>query len=172
VETGEQLNQLRGEASTVGDSVNVESFVRLLRSINRGMFSIADAVLRQYHFPRSGMTIMGQILKKPGITVSQVARQTGFVKSHVSNTIDTLYDQGFVERRQDPQDQRLVRLFATEQSKTRFSEMKKVTDLCVSEVLSVFPRDKLNSLIDGLETLKEALENYEHWQNDDTLGDT
>lgn len=146
----------------MSDNVNVEAFVRLLRSVNRGMFSIADAILRQYQFPRSGMAIMGQILRRPGITVSQVARQTGFVKSHVSKTIDTLCDQGFVERRQDPCDQRLVCLYATEESKNRFSEMKAATDCCVSEVLAVLPKNKLDSLIDGLKTLKEALESYEH----------
>ncbi len=140
------------------DDFNVGTFVNLLRSVNLGMFSMADEILQQHQFPRSGMAIMGQILKKPGITVSQVARRTGFAKSHVSKTIDTLSGQGFVERRQDPSDQRLVRLFATEELKERFAEMKTATDRRLSEVLAVFPKDSLDSLVEGLEMLNRALE--------------
>ncbi|MGI6164030.1 MAG: MarR family winged helix-turn-helix transcriptional regulator [Bacillota bacterium] len=146
----------------MSQDVNAEVFAGLLKSVNRRMFGIAHTVLQQYGLPHSGMAIVGQILKAPGSTVSEVARRTGFAKSHVSKTVDTLSDQGFIEKRQDPSDQRLVRLFATDNLKERFSAMRDVMDHCMSEVLSVFPKQKLDSLVDGLKMLNAALQEFQH----------
>jgi len=37
---------------------------------------------------------MAEVMRNPGSSVSQVARDTGFAKSHVSKTVDILASQG------------------------------------------------------------------------------
>jgi DNA-binding MarR family transcriptional regulator len=146
------------EASTTNIGLSVESFVNLLRSANHGLLNIVREVWQKYPFPPSGMVIIAQIMKKPGATISQVARETGFAKSHVSKTIDILCNHGFVEKGQDPSDQRVVRLFATEELVQRFKEVKRVMENRLSEVLAVIPRASLDCLVRGLEMLNKALE--------------
>lgn len=48
-----------------------------------------------------------------GVIVSELARHTEAAKSHVSNVIDQLVERDCVEKRPDPGDQRLQRLYVT-----------------------------------------------------------
>lgn len=137
---------------------NVEMFVDLLRTANHGLLNIVREAWHKYPFPPSGMVIMAEVMRNPGSSVSQVARDTGFAKSHVSKTVDILASQGFVEKRQDPSDQRVIRLYATEQLRLRFQEVKESIENRLAEVLTGIPKSKLDDLVEGLELLNKALE--------------
>lgn len=139
------------------ESFDMESLVDLLRAANRGFLNIVQEVMQQYPFPPSGMVIMAQIMKRPGSSVSQVARGTGFAKSHVSKTIDILVSRGVVEKRQDPSDRRVIRLFATEELGRWFEEIRAAIQDRLSEVLAVVPKANLHALVDGLEMVKQIL---------------
>ena len=82
-------------------------------------------------------------------------------KSNVSKTVDLLVGQGFLEKRNDANDQRLVRLYLTEEAHSQLCEMRAIMDQRLSKVLSVLPREKVDCLLDALSMLKEALEHKE-----------
>ena len=130
----------------------------LLKAVNRGLFDLAQDVLHQYGLPASGIAVMSQILRVPGTTVSEVARRTGMAKSHVSKTVESLSEVGFLEKRPDPSDQRLVRIHATEQAEMRFREMQTAMRHRLSAVISSLPDQKVDAIIDGLKALHAALE--------------
>ncbi len=141
--------------------INTQSFLRVLKAVNMGMFEISHRVFEEYGFPHAGMAIIGQVGNVPGSTVSEVARRTGFAKSNVSKTVDLLVGQGFLEKRNDANDQRLVRLYLTEEAHSQLCEMRAIMDQRLSKVLSVLPREKVDCLLDALSMLKEALEHKE-----------
>lgn len=141
--------------------INTQSFLRVLKAVNMGMFEISHRVFEEYGFPHAGMAIIGQVGNAPGSTVSEVARRTGFAKSNVSKTVDLLVGQGFLEKRNDANDQRLVRLYLTEEAHSQLCEMRAIMDQRLSKVLSVLPREKVDCLLDALSMLKEALEHKE-----------
>ncbi len=141
--------------------INTQSFLRVLKDVNMGMFEISHKVFEEYGFPYSGMAILWQVGSVPGSTISEVARRTGLAKSIVSKTVEVLVEQGFLEKRSDDSDQRLVRLYLTEQAHSRFFEMRTIMDQRLSRVLSVLPPEKVDCLLDALSMLKEALEKQE-----------
>ncbi len=63
--------------------------------------------------PAGGWILMHQLRQSPGETVSGLARACGISKSRVSVLADDLHGRGLVEKRPDPEDQRVLRLFPT-----------------------------------------------------------
>lgn len=130
----------------------------LLKAVSRGLLEVIKDASHQHGFPGHGMPIMHEVVEIPGTTVSELARRTGIAKSHVSNTVETLTQMGFLEKRPDPSDQRRVCVYATEQAKTHFQQMQGEVRRRLSAVISTLPDGKMDAAIDGLQVLKAALE--------------
>jgi DNA-binding MarR family transcriptional regulator len=153
-------------ASDLPGGVSVEELVELLRNANFGLLSIVREVSQKYPFPQSGMVIIAHIVKNPGSTISRLARETGYAKSHVSKTVDMLYAHGFVDKREDPCDRRVIRLFAAEELGKWFEAVKGAIEERLSEVLSVLPQADLTFLVKGLEMLNKALAEFGYAKTD------
>ncbi len=93
-----------------------------------------------------------------GITVSELARRSNTVKSHVSKVIDQLVRQGYVEKRSDPSDQRLLRIYPTKAAGEIKEEMMKRARSAWSEALEGVPEAELESLATGLRSLMKAID--------------
>src|SRR5690606_39702393 len=59
-----------------------------------------------------------QISAGPGVTLSELARRVGAYKSLITTTVEHLVKEGYVEKRSDPSDQRVVRLHVTEAARS------------------------------------------------------
>jgi DNA-binding MarR family transcriptional regulator len=90
-----------------------EQLVDLMQNVNKRIHDHIRCVWEQQETPATQMLIMYQIAKAEGITVSEIARRLGLAKSHVSKTIDELAHEGHVEKRPDPLDGRILRLYRT-----------------------------------------------------------
>jgi len=134
-----------------------EILVELLQAVNRGMFDQVKDLLVKYGFPAASMLMMHQIKDHQGITLSDLSRRVGLAKSHVSKTIDGLAVQGFVEKRPDPSDQRLVRLHTTERAAQHFGPMRAEIRQRLAELVALLPEEKVDSVVDGLQALKAVL---------------
>src|SRR5690606_19805586 len=51
----------------------------------------------------------------------ELARRVGAAKSHASTTVEQLVQDGYVEKRADPSDQRVLRLHVTEAARRMFA---------------------------------------------------
>jgi len=134
-----------------------EILVELLRDVNHGMVKRVREVLAQHELPFTMMIISKQIAHEPGITISELARRTGIAKSHISNNIRALNQRGWVEKRGDNADQRLMRLYLTEPALEHFMLMKKEIKRELSSLVSDITEERALNLIDGLQEIKAAL---------------
>src|SRR5438093_13600523 len=103
-----------------------EEIVERLRDVNR---ELRERIGRQGEaegFPRFSrrLPIMREVLREPGITVNELARRTRIAKSQVSLLLGALVSDGVVRREPDARDQRLVRLFLTEEGDARFERWR------------------------------------------------
>lgn len=142
-----------------------ESLIELLRDVNRGIGRFIKDILADYDLPMTMMLATHQIARTPGITVSELARQTGIVKSHISNTIRDLEQRGWVEKKPDDDDQRILHLYLTpsahEQLETIRSDIRCRLGILVSDI----PDDRAIALIEGLNEIKEALNSMQNTSN-------
>jgi len=98
------------------------------------------------------------VTAEPGVTVSDVARRTKMVKSHVSKTVDQLARDGYLEKQPDPSDHRLIRLYATPAGRGRVAETEVLVRRAWDEALANVPEEQLDEVVRGLRTLLKALD--------------
>jgi len=63
--------------------------------------------------PRSELEVMRLLAQRPGLSVNEVAADLGIRPPNVSAAISSLVARGQLERREDPADGRVVRLYPT-----------------------------------------------------------
>jgi DNA-binding MarR family transcriptional regulator len=139
-------------------SLQQELLIELLQEVNRGLGEQRRKICAKHKLPVTTMIVVRHIKKEPGITISELARRTGIAKSHISNIIEEFSQRGWVEKRNDPGDQRLLRLFlstvAMEQVELVRADIKKH----ISGLVSNISETRKAELIEGLREIKAALE--------------
>lgn len=135
-----------------------EKLVDALHEINQGMGKYARAVLAEHEMPMSLLMISKHIKAEPGITVSEMARRTGIAKSHVSNQIRRLEEQGWVEKRSDQDDQRILRLYLSDLGSHELhligTKIRKQFNAQVADI----PEQRAQELLADLQEIKQAME--------------
>ena len=104
---------LASEAASTPEEGAAEIFA-LLRTLGRRTARRADQCGAPGGLPAIAWMLLHQIRQSPGQTVSGLARACGISKSRVSVLADALQGQGLLEKRPDPEDQRVVRLHPAE----------------------------------------------------------
>lgn len=135
-----------------------EQLVDLMQSVHRQMYDHLKCIWEDRAIPAAQMMVMHQIAREEGITVSETSRRLGLAKSHVSKTVDELATAGYVEKRPDPHDGRILRLYRTPTAVARFDKMQAMIRERISAVVDLLPQPKAEGLIEGLRLLSEALE--------------
>jgi DNA-binding MarR family transcriptional regulator len=75
--------------------------------------TIGLAAARQEPLPASELEVIRLLVRRPGLSVNDVARELGLQPSNASTAIRLLIARGTLERRQDSADARVARLFPT-----------------------------------------------------------
>jgi DNA-binding MarR family transcriptional regulator len=70
----------------------------------------------------AGLGILRVLLARDGLKSSEVAARGWSTPATVTSVVDTLVRDGYVERRRDSQDRRVVRLFVTEAGRRKCEE--------------------------------------------------
>lgn len=137
-----------GTRSEIGD---------LWRSVNREMHDRFRQAFRGCDLPFGALIFLRIIKEHPGVTVGELARNSGFAKSQVSKMIAHLVEQGFAEKRADPADQRLVRIYTTPNAEQTTAGMEERAQAAWSAVMDEVPEAQLADVARGLRILLEAL---------------
>lgn len=97
----------------MADKVNLDDW-QLLAQVSQVFRSASDAFTEQVDIPRGQATLLCVIAKQDGMTQSEIAEQLSVQGATVTNMLQRLEEAGFVMRRRDPEDNRLVRVYLTE----------------------------------------------------------
>lgn len=130
----------------------------LWRKVNHGVHDRFRQAFKETEMPFSLLIMLRQISKHPGATVSEVARHTGMVKSHISKSVEQMVSQGLVEKRPDPQDQRLQRLYLTEGAQKTAAQMEAFAHRAWLQVVEEVSDEDLDQVQKGFQILLDALE--------------
>jgi DNA-binding MarR family transcriptional regulator len=128
-----------------------------LRAVNKGIFALVNQAAQEFGLSVAAKMIMGQLCECPGSTVSQLSRELGLAKSHVSTTVEQLVVDGLVEKCSDQSDHRLVRLFLTPRASAQFSAIDRHVEEHLQAALSGVPADQIQAMLAGLYALRNAL---------------
>ena len=137
-----------------------ELLVELVRALHRRMIECIQPVARQHDLSHMAMFVLRMIETTPGETVSDLARRGEIAKSHISTTIDLLVAQGFVDKRPDPQDRRLIRLYPTEKARALGEIMLAEVQRSLSVVLDEVDPVTIATLVDQLRVVLDAFDRH------------
>lgn len=132
---------------------------------------------KEYDLPPFSFMLLRHIDQTPGVTLSELARRVGAAKSHTSKAADQLVQEGYVEKRSDPTDQRVIRLHTTEAAKRYFEAMGDRAQGVWALVLEEFDGESdevvrfLRSLLTALERANARLDAAEAGQTAASAGD-
>lgn len=135
-----------------------EHLLELVYALHRRMLECVRPVGREHGLSHMAMFVLRHVQTSPGETVSDLARRTEIAKSHISNTVELLHQRGFVEKRPDPQDRRLVHLFPTERAQALGQAILAEAHHSLGEVLDEVPPETVRALFDSLGTVLAAFE--------------
>ena len=139
-------------------SVVHEQLVELLHVISRGMGKYARDVLSTHDMPLSLLMISRQIKAEPGITISEMARRTGIAKSHVFTQIRKLEERGWVEKKSDDSDQRIIRLYLSQPACNELVLLGGIIRQQMSVLLADISEQRAEELLADLKEIKQVME--------------
>ncbi|QEY35250.1 MarR family transcriptional regulator [Caproiciproducens galactitolivorans] len=91
-------------------------------------------------------------------TASEIASSQRITAGTLTTTINTLEKKGYVERRQDQRDKRVVRIYPTEKGKTANQVHASFHHKMVSAIMSAMNEEELTVFVKGLAAVKNFLE--------------
>jgi DNA-binding MarR family transcriptional regulator len=140
----------------------------LWRLVSREMHDRMKQAFKGVDFPPMAFFLLRHIAKDPGLTIGELSRRSGTVKSHVSKMVEQLVAQGLVEKRPDPSDQRLVRLVPTKTATDSKAEMEAKVQTAWLAVIQEIPDEEMDEVVRGMRIMLAALQrSNRHQQNGD-----
>ena len=94
----------------------------------------------------------------PGLSQVQLATHIGIEGPTLTRQLDRLCDMGLVERKRDPLDRRVVRVFLTSTGEARWSELAGVAGAMEARLTRNLTKAQLTALDKAITSIHEALE--------------
>ena len=153
--TGGEREQRRLPILLRPEELEVGTWIQLVRAFTR-MERRLEQVLERHGLSIPQFDILATLGFEHGITQQELAERLLVTKGNVCGMIDRLEANGWVERRADPNDRRVNRLFLTRRGKVRLSRTMPDEHALVKNIMGVLKPVELQTLYQLLQRLDEA----------------
>jgi DNA-binding MarR family transcriptional regulator len=133
-------------------------FLQLLRT-GDDLLAMDELILSSLG-TRHGRFVLLMLLHKHGpgeMTPAELAEKTGVTRATISGLLDGLEKDGLVERRPDPQDRRITRLFLTGAGDQLLQRVRPIYSEWFTSVISPLAEDERKQLVIILQKLQQRL---------------
>jgi DNA-binding MarR family transcriptional regulator len=105
-------------------------------------------------FPQ--LRILFQVRNNPEVDLRTLATRLGISTSAASQQVDKLVERGFIDRSEDPEDRRRVRLVVTEDGQQITGEISRATNSYLETIFAGLSTEELTDLSRALTRVLEA----------------
>jgi DNA-binding MarR family transcriptional regulator len=141
-----------------------EEIVGLFHGINRTLGRRVSEQMKPADLPAGCPLVLHLVHDRPGLTVSALSRAAGQAKSRTSVIVDWLADRGILDKRADPDDQRLVRVYATPRVEALWHGMHRMMEDMMAELLADLDPEQRANLVAALRQLRAAAQRKGWWK--------
>lgn len=117
----------------------------------------AHTLLESKGVHRGQPPLLFLLWEKEGWTHGELAEKLHVKPATISNMVKRMEHSGLVERRSDPADERVSRVFLTEQGRSIQEEVEKALDILEEEQLVGFSDEEKSILLGFLKRIRENL---------------
>lgn len=130
-------------------------FLRVLEALGKlTKYRPPDDVAESLHLNQ--VRALHRLKREPGIAQKHLAEYLGVSPAAVSTSVRQMEHLDLVERRPDPDDTRVLRLYLSERGRHMFDEMQQERCDAVMTLLEVLPLTEQRAIVDALERALEA----------------
>lgn len=133
----------------------------LLADTSRLIRKRFDSRARELDLTRAQWRVLAQLRRREGINQSALAEILEIENITLGRHIDRLEEKGYVERRPDPKDRRMWRLFLKAEVQPIMDQLKDISILTREEVMVGIPNKDRERFIDTLLQIKANLTDKE-----------
>lgn len=126
-----------------------------LIDVSRQLKTYFDQRAREYGGTRAQWGVLIRLDREEGQTQADLAETLELQPISLLRLIDKLCEQGLVERRSDPRDRRVNRLYITNNGRETLKQVFVVGDAIMDELFAGTGQGEILRLIEGLLKLKE-----------------
>ncbi len=132
--------------------------LRTIGTIARALDSIANIEFREIDLARGQYVYLARICEAPSIIQEQLVNQLKVDRATVARSVQKLEQHGFVERRADESNQKIKRLFPTNQGLDVYQTIKAENDYSTSVSVSGMTADEKKILESLLEKMSDNID--------------
>lgn len=129
----------------------------LIHDVSRLRRIVVDRSLKPLGITRSQWWVLAFLSRRDGMTQTALADDLDLTKVAIGGLLDRMEASGYVERRPDPQDGRLRRVFLTAEGTNQVVTIRKNVEAVEIGILSKVPEADLDRAAETLVTLKATL---------------
>lgn len=138
-----------------------------MEEVTRLVFEVWRAMQEEYSRHANGtvlannnlsIPVLRAVIRQPGITLNELARQSQVPKSGVSVMMARLVELGIVRKEADAHDSRLVRLSLTPAGRRRVTSWRAARQRAMVQKLNHLSADQMATVVTGLHLLLSALQ--------------
>lgn len=107
---------------------------------------------------KTNLYVLSYIVEESGITLSDIARKSNYSKSQIFRSIELFQERGWVKKRSDPDDSRVIRLHSTRIVKKKIEEFRERFMVWLQSAFSNIPEDRLEQMLNNFFAIVVALE--------------
>lgn len=129
----------------------------LIHDVSRLRRTLYDRWLSPLGITRSQWWVLAFLSRQDGRPQTELAEELDIGKVALGALIDRLEESGFVERRADPSDRRLKRVFLTKQSSLVIETLRERSATFNERILTGIPLESIDSAAQTLRTMKHNI---------------
>lgn len=149
--------KLYQESDQEGRAQRSQNILKSLRLIFRAIQAHSRRVEKETGVSSAQLWMLWEIFKTPGLKVTELAEVLSIHQSTCSNILDKLQQKDLIAKDRSGSDQRVVRLYATDEGTRLLAEAPRPAQGAISEVLQRLPDEILRDLEVSLGRLVASL---------------
>ncbi len=134
-----------------------EPFGWLATDVSRLMRTIFDRRVRQLGLTRPQWLALVRVQRRPGASQSELADMMEMEKAPAGRIVDRLVEKGWLQRRPDPNDRRINRVYLTDLGERVYAAIRPTSEATVADALSDLPAADQERLIALMTRVKARL---------------
>lgn len=130
-------------------------FLFALFETQRMLRLYADKLAVRYGITRAQWAVLAKLERSEGLKQSELADMMEMQPITLTRLIDRLFDNDLIERREDPKDRRVNRLYLRPAARPMLEQLAKLRAEITQTALNHLTRDEADALTGQLELIKD-----------------
>lgn len=136
----------------------MQEILREIGMIARALDSISNIEFREYDLTKGQYLYLVRICEHPGIIQETVAEMIKVDRTTAARAIQKLETNGFVEKKDDPHNKKIKKLFPTDKGKEIYPFIKRENDYSNRLALKGFSESEAETMFGLLQRMRKNVE--------------